>query len=333
MAQLAALLRTDLSRMAEEVRRAGRGKDTILAHITPREAALLKSRGGSGEINPNTGLPEFQTDEEYAYGSPEATQDFQQAFPYMAEQTPIAQTYAPEMGQVPAQMPSQPPDISQFYDYGTPQIDLTRAGGIGGQALGGLDIDASMGGARTPSQPLIEAAAAPQEKSVLDRIQAGLKTPLGYGALGGLPAILQSRRAAGQARGLQQELGKLGTEARTAGQQLVQQAQAGQLPAAQQQALEAQRLAAMQNLQRRGVADSTAMQQVENQLAAQRAKFIDDTLNQGLKLINVADQYTAQAIKAGYQADQQAQQLLGNFFQNYMRVLAGQPAATPPGKT
>ena len=40
MAQLAALLRTDLSRMAEEVRRAGRGKDTMLAHITPKEAAL-----------------------------------------------------------------------------------------------------------------------------------------------------------------------------------------------------------------------------------------------------------------------------------------------------
>lgn len=330
MAQLAALLRTDLSRMAEEVRRAGRGKDTILAHITPREAALLKSRGGSGEINPNTGLPEFQTDEEYAYGSPEATQDFQQAFPYMAEQTPIAQTYAPEVGQVPAQMPSQPPDISQFYDYGTPQIDLTRAGGIGGQGFGAtepIELGIAGGMAGAPSVP------PPQEKSVLDRIQAGLKTPLGYGALGGLPAILQSRRAAGQARGLQQELGKLGTEARTAGQQLVQQAQAGQLPAAQQQALEAQRLAAMQNLQRRGVADSTAMQQVENQLAAQRAKFIDDTLNQGLRLINVADQYTAQAIKAGYQADQQAQQLLGNFFQNYMRVLAGQPAATPPGKT
>jgi len=88
----------------------------------------------------------------------------------------------------------------------------------------------------------------------------------------------------------------------------------------------------MQNLQRRGVTDATAMQQVENQLQAQKAAFIDQTLNQGMKLINVADQYTAQAIRAGYQADAQAQQLLGNFFQNYMRVLAGQPATTPPGK-
>jgi hypothetical protein len=38
----------------------GRGGDSILAHITPEEAALLKSRGGSGTINPNTGLPEFK---------------------------------------------------------------------------------------------------------------------------------------------------------------------------------------------------------------------------------------------------------------------------------
>lgn len=37
----------------------GRGNDTILAHINPREAAMLKKRGGSGKINPKTGLLEF----------------------------------------------------------------------------------------------------------------------------------------------------------------------------------------------------------------------------------------------------------------------------------
>lgn len=37
----------------------GRNGDTMLAHITPSEAALLKSRGGSGTINPVTGMPEF----------------------------------------------------------------------------------------------------------------------------------------------------------------------------------------------------------------------------------------------------------------------------------
>jgi hypothetical protein len=37
----------------------GRNGDSMLAHITPEEAALLKRRGGSGTINPVTGLPEF----------------------------------------------------------------------------------------------------------------------------------------------------------------------------------------------------------------------------------------------------------------------------------
>lgn len=46
---------------AEKVRAAGRDGDTILAHINPEEAALLKSRGGSGSINPKTGLPEYKS--------------------------------------------------------------------------------------------------------------------------------------------------------------------------------------------------------------------------------------------------------------------------------
>lgn len=37
----------------------GRGEDTVLAHINPAEARLLRSRGGTGTINPTTGLPEF----------------------------------------------------------------------------------------------------------------------------------------------------------------------------------------------------------------------------------------------------------------------------------
>ena len=37
----------------------GRNGDTLLAHINPREAAMLARAGGSGAINPRTGLPEF----------------------------------------------------------------------------------------------------------------------------------------------------------------------------------------------------------------------------------------------------------------------------------
>jgi hypothetical protein len=37
----------------------GRYGDTMLAHITPEEARMLRRQGGSGTINPTTGLPEY----------------------------------------------------------------------------------------------------------------------------------------------------------------------------------------------------------------------------------------------------------------------------------
>ena len=58
-----------LKKDAERVRSAGIGGDTILAHINPEEVALLKSMGGSGRINPRTGLPMF--DEGESRGDPE----------------------------------------------------------------------------------------------------------------------------------------------------------------------------------------------------------------------------------------------------------------------
>lgn len=54
-------LNLDMTDLAEMLRSKGRGKDTVLAHITPKEAALLKSRGGRGSRNPDTGLLEFDT--------------------------------------------------------------------------------------------------------------------------------------------------------------------------------------------------------------------------------------------------------------------------------
>ena len=46
--------------LAEMLRQMGRGRDTVLAHITPEEAQMLLEQGGAGTMNPMTGLPEFQ---------------------------------------------------------------------------------------------------------------------------------------------------------------------------------------------------------------------------------------------------------------------------------
>jgi len=39
----------------------GRGGDSMLAHINPREAEMLKRMGGAGTTNPNTGLQEYKS--------------------------------------------------------------------------------------------------------------------------------------------------------------------------------------------------------------------------------------------------------------------------------
>lgn len=49
----------DLPSLAEMIRREGNNEDTILAHINPIEAMMLKRMGGSGTINQRTGLPQF----------------------------------------------------------------------------------------------------------------------------------------------------------------------------------------------------------------------------------------------------------------------------------
>lgn len=48
-----------LKSLAQELPQYGRYNDDMVAHISSDEARLLKSLGGSGTINPTTGLPEF----------------------------------------------------------------------------------------------------------------------------------------------------------------------------------------------------------------------------------------------------------------------------------
>ena len=48
-----------LKMVTEYLQNQGRMGDTMLAHISPQEAEMLKQMGGSGTINPVTGLPEF----------------------------------------------------------------------------------------------------------------------------------------------------------------------------------------------------------------------------------------------------------------------------------
>jgi hypothetical protein len=45
--------------VADELAKYGRNGDTMVAHINPQEAQMLKMMGGAGTTNPQTGLPEY----------------------------------------------------------------------------------------------------------------------------------------------------------------------------------------------------------------------------------------------------------------------------------
>jgi hypothetical protein len=68
---LAEVLQTEVSgsmplkTLAKVLASKGRRGDTMLAHITPKEAKKLKKEGGAGTTNPETGLPEFYGEEVY----------------------------------------------------------------------------------------------------------------------------------------------------------------------------------------------------------------------------------------------------------------------------
>jgi hypothetical protein len=55
----ATMARGGIAEAARMVANQGRSGDTILAHISPKEAKMLRKRGGAGTTNPRTGFPEY----------------------------------------------------------------------------------------------------------------------------------------------------------------------------------------------------------------------------------------------------------------------------------
>ena len=57
------LMKKTPSTLDDYIASQGSGKDTMVAHLNPKEAMLLKMMGGSGRINPRTGMLEFDEGE------------------------------------------------------------------------------------------------------------------------------------------------------------------------------------------------------------------------------------------------------------------------------
>jgi len=324
--QLAALLGggLDLKALAEMLRRQGRGQDTILAHITPQEAALLKSRGGAGTMNPATGLPEFENGEflgSYEDMAPEQPTP-ESGLDFAGSQYMDVASRYPEA--VQAQAPVQVPDYTQdLYPSIQPSFQPSFRPS--------MDYGEGMTGAATGTFDRGVQAQAPG-RSFEDLLKTGAKEVLGTRAglagLGTAASLLQARQAGKQAQRMQRELSAVGAPQRALGQQMIAQGQRGEVTPVQRQQMAALDARQKQQLAQRGLTSSTAQQQQQLRMQEMQQRGAQDLIDQGIKIAGIGDQYQAAAIRAGYAADQATRDMLNTTLTNLYRTIYGN-VATP----
>jgi hypothetical protein len=312
----------DLRKIARLLQDKGRNGDTILAHINPREAALLREQGGAGDINPETGLPEFY-DEEPGF---EAYQ------PLPSDAEPGFDSYQPDLT---PQIDIQPADTVRGIDLtGSPYaITSTPTFGDRGAAVGATPTDYSLAGMRPPTAlgepiagPQAGPSQAPGQKGFLESLSGGDKLRLGLAGAQGLSTALMAGKArAGAQRGAEQ-IRQVGAPYTQQGLAERSAAQRGELTPVGQQQLDAMRARAAQAGVARGGVGVAQQQRAEEDLR-QRLNAARESF--GLQLSQIGDKYTMDAIKAGMQADAEVNQLYNQMFGNLARIAA--PAAIQAG--
>ena len=336
--------------LAEMLRQMGRGRDTILAHITPEEAQMLMDMGGSGEINPNTGLPEFQED----YGQLLAS-EFNEFDPYMGQPvtsasggiSPEAEAYyTSQRGAAPIDMtgfrqpnPLEPAGMAPMpsgfrFDMNVPsatqRVDITSPVYREPFAVTQRDflpeVPEQPGFLRTAAQGIEDTASQARQ---LAREYPTVARLLSTGATT-LPALIASVRARRDAQKSADELRRLGAPLRQQGEALRQQALAGNLTPQQAAAQEASRARLRQASSSRGATTGTQQAMIEGQLARSRSEQSQTNLNNAVKLLNLANAYDEEAIRTSLAANQRINDRLANVFANLGQAAAASTAPNAP---
>lgn len=317
-------LRTDilqvsgLPALAQLIQAKGRGRDTILAHITPNEARILKERGGSGTRNPDTGLLEFEEtfiDTSMPYEAQTYSAPYVPPTNYQVSQAPLPQVGFENPVQAPASSgyEYQPDVFTPSYSVGAPAAAVPTVAPTGTSASG------QPGEFLTPSYG-VGAPATQEEPDYLTRLgrRAGkaLEDPavlarLGLGLGGGVLGALQSRRMGQQAKQFRAEEEAIAEPYRRQGREMVAAAQRGELTPAAQQAMQAARAQAAQATERSG---GVGIQQQSQRLAELQQRLLQQQSDYGIKLSNIGDQIALGAIRSGLQASQAVNQANEKFF-------------------
>jgi hypothetical protein len=348
--------------LAELLRQMGRGPDSMLAHITPEEAQMLLESGGSGTMNPMTGLPEFvpSADNDYrAQILASEPPDYSGGQPYYGTtQTGFNQAVEAAEQFFPGQM-------TQRQQYDLPQVSGDNLLGsfeyTGGQNQSRFPENFSpeytpggkfVGMTRLPTdypaetmrlQEYAQGLRTPQEvqPSILDRLKGGLQSAeTGYQdftqnypmlsrllttGVSSLPAVLAARSSRREGRAAADELRALGAPLREQAEALRQQALTGGLTPQQARQEEARRASMRQAASTRGATSGTQQAMIENTLARERAGLSETNLNNAIKQLNLANAYDEAAIRAKLQSDTQTSQILASIMGDLARATAGQP--------
>jgi hypothetical protein len=346
--------------LAELLRQMGRGPDSMLAHITPEEAQMLLESGGSGTMNPMTGLPEFvpSADNDYrAQILASEPPDYSGGQPYYGTtQTGFNQAVEAAEQFFPGQM-------TQRQQYDLPQVS-------GDNLLGGFEYTGGQNQSRFPEnfspeytpggkfvgmtrlptdypaetmrlQEYAQGLRTPQEvqPSILDRLRGGLQSAeTGYQdftqnypmlsrllttGVSSLPAVLAARSSRREGRAAADELRALGAPLREQAEALRQQALTGGLTPQQARQEEARRASMRQAASTRGATTGTQQAMIENTLARERAGLSETNLNNAIKQLNLANAYDEAAIRAKLQSDVQTANVLANILGNLAQATAG----------
>lgn len=148
---------------------------------------------------------------------------------------------------------------------------------------------------------------------------------LGLAGLGALQGVYASRQAAEQGREARRETEALARPYQQRGQELIRQAQAGELTAQGQQSLQALRARLAQGAEARG---GVGAAQAAAQIEAYRQNLLQNQFDYGQKISNIGDQLMLGAIRTGLEADRYAANLSNTYFTNMARIAAGVPTGT-----
>jgi hypothetical protein len=325
--------------LAEMLRQMGRGRDSILAHITPEEAQMLLQMGGSGKINPNTGLPEFQQDDDIY------DMDIPGAGGTVAEQQAAIQSgfYEPSSYIPGAQItpitpsnigvtPLQPGVASRGIETTAAPQQSAFASYLPPDTLQELQT-ADYLSQRVPTSASGQVFTAPTGTGLEQRLQQleafARRNPLATQLGVGLAQALMARQAAKPLGAQARQMRERADRTRAMALEAQQRAQAGGLTAAEQRRLQTAQARARQGLGERGMAQGSAAAGIlASQEARVRGEAKEQSLDEYARLMGLVDQDLINAANLDLKRDQYLSDLAAKVLTGL--VTTPRQVATPP---